>query len=71
MKVATLSYESIVQKVRGCKAARVTERVVVVLGWACRDEAAHAGYLHLPLSHFTQMHVVVFIYYNWQQCCMG
>ena len=27
---------------RGCKADRVTERMVVVLGWACRDEAAHA-----------------------------
>ena len=25
----------------------------------------------LDLSHFTQMHAVVFIYYNWQQCCMG
>ena len=41
----------------------VTERVVAVLGWACRDEAAHAGYLHLPPS--------VSHYNNWQQCCMG
>ena len=28
----------------------VTERVVVVLGWACRDEATHAGDSHLSRS---------------------
>ena len=35
---------------RGYKSDRVTERMVVVLGWTCRDEAAHARDLHLSRS---------------------